>query len=346
MTIIPQLERDLFKVAEQRLRPDATAPHKPSSSRPSSLRARLSFPVIVSVAVVVATAVVAVALLRHGRPAVQSMTPSGPRAVSLRADLIGTFGVLSRPQTKADLDRELLGLYLMNGGSRASGLPRGRYIPLSGPPTSLKRWGYPELDRPLVRVVSIPAWSAKALIAPTTFQPSPPSPKRSEGVNLALWIGTVPTIPPSSFTGTGPQPTSVATVRAHGVALADVARGNTVLDVVVLVPDGVTAVELGPFVSSPHRKPPRVRPTGLNAALAAMHGTATVRDNIAAFQFPMPVVTSARSVPNPVGGLRGFSLLGMGTDAQDTWLDARGHVLKRTTTNIDLIVRVQTARAG
>ncbi|MGH2882253.1 MAG: hypothetical protein ACRDPA_06050, partial [Solirubrobacteraceae bacterium] len=296
--------------------------------------------------VVIAIAMVALAVLHHGRPAPPSTTPSGPGGGSPRAELIRTFGVLRQTQTKADLDRELLGLYLPTVDRRNGTIPPGPFIPLSRPAAALPRWGYPALDRQLARTVKIPAWRAKVLIAPTTFQPAPSSPDRSEGVNLALWIGTQATIPPSSLSGTGPRPTSVGTVLAHGLALADVVHGTNTMDGVIAVPDGVASVKLGPFVSLPHETPPSVGTKALNAALAAIQTSATVHDNIGAFQLPMPVVTSRRRLPHPPGAPPGFALFGIGTKAQDAWLNSHGQVIKRTTTEVDLIVRVKLKRTG
>lgn len=348
MTILPQLERDLFNAAEERLRPNWTVSRAQSTAVPSSFWTRLrhagaAFPLIVSVAAVLAIAIVAIAVLHHGRPAPPSTTPSGPGGGSPRAELIRAFGVLRRAQTEADLDRDLLGLYLPPIDRRSGTIPPGRFIPFSRPAQALKRWGYPALDRYLARTVKIPAWSAKVLIAPTTFQPSPSSPHRSEGVNLALWIGTQPTIPPSSLSGTGPRPTSVGTVLAHGLALADVERGTNRMDGVIAVPDGVASVKLGPFVGLPNDAPPGVSAKPLNAALAAIQASATVHDNVGAFQFAIPTLASRRRIMATVPG---FALFGIGTRAVATWFDAGGHVIKRTTTQVDLIVRVPATRTG
>jgi DNA-directed RNA polymerase specialized sigma24 family protein len=175
MTILPQLERDLFNAAEERLRPDARAPDRRSGSPPSSFRAQLgqaaaSLSLLVSVAVAIAIAVVAVALLGHGHHASQSTSASGPSRGSTRAELIRTLGVLRRPQTKADLD----GIGRIDRELKARPKQMG---------SILEQWGYPNLDRRLARVVNIPAWRAKVLIAPTRFRPSPTSGQRDPNVS-------------------------------------------------------------------------------------------------------------------------------------------------------------------
>lgn len=342
MTILPQLERDLFNAAEERLPPTATPSSGrtiplPRSSRTRFRRTAASLPVILSAAVTIAIAILALLVLSHGHRASPTTSPNRPAAGSPRAALIRTFGILRRPQTKADLDRELLTLYLhdLHTGS----VPPERYVPISGPPSQLKRSGYPALDRQLVRTVDVPAWTAKVLIAPTTFQPSPSSRKRSEGLDLALWIGTASTIPPSSLIGTGPPPWRLGTLLAHGLALADAAPGKRVLDAVYVVPDGVTSVQLGPFVSVPRETPPGVSTKALKAALGAIQASATVHDNIAAFQLAMPVVTS-RAATGP-----GPAMDGIGTKAHAVWFNSHGQVIKRTTAEVDLIVRVEPKRA-
>jgi RNA polymerase sigma factor (sigma-70 family) len=314
-----------------------------------TLRTRLAggqrLPVILAVAVAITIALIAVVVLRHGRQAAHSTAASGPSGGSSRPEVIQTFGILRRRQTNADLDHELLGLYLTDIRPRGGTIPRDRFIPYSEAPSVLRRWGYPELDRALARVVNLPGWRAKALIAPTRFRPSSSSPHRSEGLNLALWIGTAPTIPPSSLTGTGPRPTSLRSALGRGLAVADMVRGTNVMDGVVLVPDGVASVKLGPFVSLPPAALPGVSTTALNAALAATQGTARVHDNIGALRLPIPVVPSRRTVANPPNARRVFELFGIRTEAHTTWFDTRGHVIKRTTTKIDIIVRVEMTRA-
>ncbi len=346
MTILPQLERDLFNAAQGRLPPKAAASPEQTTSLPRSYTGRLrrtaaGLPLILSAAVTIAIATVAIVVLRHRDQATtQSATPAGPPGGSPRAELIRTFGILRRRQTNADLDHELLMLYLRSPVHLPGAtIPPGRYIAISGPPPVLKRWVYPELDRRLLRVVHIPAWTAKVLIAPTTFRPSPSSRNRSEGLDLAMSIGTTPTIP-LSLIATGPQPASLGTLLAHGLALAGVAPGKRFLDAVYVVPDGVTSVQLGPFVSLPHTTPPGVSRTALNAALGAIHASTSVHDNIGALQLAVPVVTSRTATgPRPV-------MDGVETKAQAVWFNSHGQIIKRTTTRVGLMVRVEPKRTG
>ena len=319
MTILPQLERDLSRAAQQRLTSpdDADALRdQPRHDRPRStgrgprIRRRLAktaTAVPVVLAIVVAVIIAAFALTLGHRDHQSQPTTPATSVQAARQQLVQMLGILRRPQTKADLDRQL---------TLGFGLER-----------LLARFGHPKLDRALMRVIKIPAWHAKVGIEPTTWQPSPSSPQRSEGVDLELWIGPKSTIPPSSDQGTGPRPTRAGVIRSHGLALASSAGGN-LLDGVVLVPDGVAKVTLR--VSRVIDPPVKVNPSQFGTATAAVH------DNIAAFQLTLPHVTVKK-------GLSG--MFGTPGVLQTTWFDARGNVIKHTTTHLDVVITVKGNRA-
>lgn len=257
-------------------------------------------------AIVVTVVVVAVALIsfKHGRASV-SATGAG-RASSPREQLIQTLGVLRSPQTKADLDPELRSLYIP--------FAHGHNQAYSGPSAALAQWGHPALDQPLIRVVSIPGWGAKVMIAPSTYQPSPRSRRRSEGLNVALRN------PGSNLTGTGPRPTTVASLRTHGLTVVTGSRDGTTRGVVI-VPDGVARITLGPFRLL--RAPAAINPGEIANA------TSTVHDNVAAFQLSR--LTAASHHPRS-------SLVIVPAAARATWFDANGKVNARTTTDLNLLV--------
>jgi hypothetical protein len=307
MTVLPQLKQNVRDAAAAHLpAPD----HEPARSRrrPHARRRPLraigaSLPIVLSVGVAIVIAAGALIAIRHGN---SSHPAARDRPVaSSRQELVQALGVLRTRQTKSDLD------------------------PVFGPGffrlTSLlgKRWGYPKLDRALVRVVHLPAWQAKAAFEPATFQPSPSSSRRVEGLELNLWIGSARTIPPSSDTGTGPQPASVDTVLAHGLAITDGNPGKKLVDCVVAVPDGVARITLTPIRLT--HSPVSVNPSRFGTA------TATVRDNIAAFQLPIPTVANRHALTGEFG---------VPAVAQAVWFDASGNVVKRTTTTLDLFITV------
>jgi hypothetical protein len=283
--------------------------------------------VLLGIAVAIGIVVIALAAFKHGH---EPAGPAAPGSIAAgtppRQELIQTIGALRTPQRKADLNCELQIMYLNACG-------RHRRPAELGPQQILAaRWGYPALDRPLLRVVTIPAWRATVLIAPTTYRPSAASRRRTEGINLVIQsartrgttgTGTV------GMTATGPRPTSVATFLGHGLTVfadgpGDANRGA------LLVPDGVAKVTLGSFRLAPHSALRGVNPTSLAAATFALHATATVNDNIAAVQLSVPVLTS----PKAFSGLAGMS-----ATAQATWFNSSGQTVRRTTTEVDLLVR-------
>ena len=250
------------------------------------------------VAIAVAVIIAAFALTLVHRGSESSPTTANSSVSATRQQLVQMLGVLRRRQTKADLDPEV-----------APGL--------------LHTTGDIKLDRALVRVVVIPAWHAKVGIEPATWQPSPSSRRRSEGLDLTMWIGSKPTIPPSSGIDTGPRPTSVDTIRADGLTLADNVRGENLMDGVMLVPDGVARITLRPIRLT--RAPVMIAPSRFGTA------TGTVHDNIAAFQLSIPTVIRRNA----------FSSTFITTAiAHATWFDASGNVIKHTTTNLPVAFKV------
>lgn len=338
MTILPQLEHDLFQAAKRHLpaadaqdgtRGQARRAEPPSTGRRADFGRRVAsaartVPMLLAVAVTVIVAVFALSLSHGGHRFVPATSAENVQAT--RHQLIQMLGVLRRPQTKADLDPELDPALLGIASIPQQFARQHKRLP-AGLERRLAQLGYPKLDRALVRVVKIPAWHAKVGIEPATWQPSPSSPQRSEGLDLELWIGTKPMIPPSSEDGTGPQLTSIDTIRAHGLALAGNARGQNLIDGVLLVPDGVARITLR--LSRVIRAPVRIDPSQFGTATAAVH------DNIAPFQLSMPTLIPTGSGQSTVSGMFGTSAV-----AQTTWFDASGNVIKHTTTNLDVLIKV------
>ena len=335
MTILPQLEHDLFQAAKQRLPADSADgtrdhPGRPkllSTGRGAGFRRRLAatasaLPMLLAIAVTVIIAAVALTLSHHGRASRPGTTASS--VLAARLQLIEMLGVLRRPQTKADLDPEL---DLLRLATLPEQFTRRHQRPPAGLERHLAQLGYPQLDRALMRVVKLPAWHAKVGIEPATWEPSRSSRQRSEGLDLELWMGSKPTIPPSSDIGTGPRPTSVDAFRAHGLALADAAPGKKLLDGILLVPDGVARITLRPIRVI--RAPVRVDAGRFGTATATVHG------NVAAFQLAIPTV-----IPKAAGGDTVSGMFGTSAVVQATWLDASGNVIKHTTTNLDVLIKV------
>lgn len=267
-----------------------------------------TLPVLVAVAVAVLVAAAALIAFRQGgTPSPMYAAPTTATSVQTsRQELIRLLGVLRRPQTRADLD------------------PQVPYVGLG------RTWGYPELDLGLARVVPIPAWHARIVIDPATYQPSLTSAQRSEGVDLAMEIGNAPNGPPT-FDISGPRPYSAATVLARGLALSDPPSGKTI----VVVPDGVARVTLQPIRLTPPQirpgvpHPPAVQPGDFASVTAAVH------DNVAPFELTVTVVD-----PHAHSGTFVFVAV-----ARATWFDGKGHVIRETTTtDLELPVNVRARR--
>ena len=315
MSVLPSVRRQLLEAVEARSKPGVL----PSRHPRGRLAGYLVAVAVVAVPIVIAAG--ALILVRAHRPSSTSSPSSSVAATAAKAErqeLIENFGVFRRRQTSADRDRRLLMFPFVFGG-RARGPALG----------SLGRsWGYPELDESLVRVVAVPESSAKVGLDPATWRPSLFSPLRAEGLDVVMRTGTASTIPPASEVGIGPPPTSVAAVLAHGLAVTDgPRRGGDTLNGVLVVPNGVAMVTIRPIRLG--RSPVALSATEYGTVSAAVH------DNVAAFHFRSPTLVRR----NAVVGTFGFDAV-----AETTWYDARGRVIKSTTTSLGLFVRVVDQR--
>jgi hypothetical protein len=313
MTILPQLEKDLRQAARAQL-PAGDAPshgldrHDRGAGSRAAHRPRIrgrfgaTAAAALSVAVVVVVAGIALTVLKHGRGSVSTATV--PAGAASRRELIDTLGILRTPQTKAEREIRHVG-----GLIGIPEFPFSRHRPL---PTALRdrlaMEGYPRVDLPLVRVVSA-AYDQTVRIVPITYRPSPRSRRRAEGLGIALEV------PGSLDEGLTPQ--SVSALRSHGLNLFTYARHANVG--VILVPDGVAKVTLGPFRAQLETVEPNPAPVPTT--------TAKVRDNIAAFRLPVP------SIPAWAGITAAHRprMSSAGAFAHMTWLDANGNVIKRAT---------------
>jgi hypothetical protein len=265
-----------------------------------------------SVIIVVAVVVVAVALL-GGHNRTGSAPSAHPHGVAPpRAELIRTISVLRRPQTKVDLNPQLqFPIQVAQKNPQRI--------------KALARWGDPKLDRGLLRVVTVPSLHAQVLIAPTTYQPSTTSRQRSEGITLNVHS------PGNGLTGSGPKPTTVSRFLAHGLSVFVGPHDNRTPGV-VLVPDGVARVALGPPQPLRDQTPDRSTAKDISDAIANLHRTSVVHNNLAAFDFAIPTI----AIP------QGFSgVFGIEATAPAIWYSASRTVIRRTTTTIDLLVRIR-----
>lgn len=351
MTILPQLERDLFTAAERQLPAraqtgapgEATAPAGTPWQSPLRRRARTTLaglPIAASALVALAIAAIAVGVFGHGGRPSASGAPSRSAA---RAELLQSLGVVHRPQIAADRDPQLINVAYL----RILGAP-------PGPPTTahsrrlLARWGDPAPERRLLRVVRVPSLGVHVLVAPTSFRPSAASSQRTDGITIAV------TGPGNGVTSDGFPPTSVASLRAHGVALF-YGMGGPSNPGVVLVPDGVATVRLShvaplphttPFTVNPraitiaHNAPFDVNPRAITTALSALEATGHVTNNLAAFHLPIPTVTTRHRLAHFVTR-SGAAFIAIQATAHATWLSPTGNIIRHTTTHLNVLIRIR-----
>jgi hypothetical protein len=312
MSVLPQLEKDLGNAADQRLRRHLPPARSTVRRRVRVGVARLSVALSALVAVVIA--IIAVSSLSHHHGASQSAGPT--QATSPRAQLLHAIAVLREPQVAAEqdpsLERGLLQEFLT-----PRLLPHAISILAA-------RSGYPAPDRALLRVVSVPSLRAHVLIAPTTYRPVKGSRRRSEGINLEV------VSPGNEGTGTGPRPATVGSVLTHGLSVF-FGTGAGSNPGVLLVPDGVARVTFGPARPLSFQTPYRVNPRAVAAATASVYATSAVHHNIAAFSLKIPTIASPKAYSNTPA---------IAATAPTTWYASDGRVIRRTTTQIDVIINV------
>jgi len=285
-----------------RSRPPRAAPIRPGGSISPQKPTTGNIAAACAAAVAIAIAAIAVVFLGGHRPTSAS---GGGRTYSARQQLIDNLSVLRRPQTKADRQPNMLGVYS---------------IPHL-PPQIRKHFGIP--DWPLVRAVSIPALGAKVAIIPVRLAGT----GASEGLDIALR---------SQIAGLGASgPVSVATFLARGISDTDyqgTRAGGTLA--VIVVPDGVARVALGPF-----RPSPGPTPLGATINLNGLKATASVHDNLAALIIgAVQAQARRRRRPHepPVGAVAGVP-----ATVRMTWLAADGKVIGRPMINLPIWINIK-----
>ncbi|HJS96252.1 MAG TPA: hypothetical protein VJ741_18450 [Solirubrobacteraceae bacterium] len=240
MTLLPEYRAQLYGAAERRARRGAVG------------LPRL-WPVAISTAVAAAVVVVAVAALSHRHP-VSAPTHSGP-AVST-SQFTGMLGVMRRPQTQADRRTWVPGFFhtFASKACRAASTPFQCTL---------------RLDRPLIREVAVPRSGYRVGLLPYTSEGKIAGVAvtlRGPGINYRAagpWIDST-TIPPG-----------LSALRSKGLMLsAYIAQG--INRGVIVVPDGVARVVLGPVRLTERSVTRRIAPTA--------GASAEVHDNVALFQ--------------------------------------------------------------
>jgi hypothetical protein len=240
MTLLPEYRAQLYGAAERR-------------ARRRALSLPRLWPVAVSTAVAVAVAVVAVAVLSHRHTS--SAPASSPPAASTR-QLTSMLGVLRRPQTKADRQTWVPGFFktFASPGCHAA---------------STRFQCTLRLDRPLIRQVTVPGSSYRVGLLPYT------SKGQIAGVAVTLRGPGLTYLAAGPWSDSTIIPPGLSALRTRGLMLSTyivqgINRG------VIVVPDGVARVVLGPIRLTDRSVTRRLAPTA--GASAAVH------DNVALFQ--------------------------------------------------------------
>jgi hypothetical protein len=234
MTVLPTVRAQLLDAVERgtRRRRSRIAAWYPAGSRRFSLSVRGA---LTAAAVLIPIVIAGGALLLLG-----SHSPTATETDSLRStrqQLIDSLAVLRRPQTTADTRQAVL------PSDAVPECPRHPFSwggPCQHAPLPASE-GYPRLDRALVRTIAIRQWHTKVTLAPISWQPSRSSHRRVEALDIAM---------AAPFATTPPPPSSIAELRDHGLALATSPASGVNL-VLMVVPDGITRVTLGPFRVDP-----------------------------------------------------------------------------------------------
>jgi hypothetical protein len=240
MTLLPEYRAQLYQAAERR-------------ARRRSLSLPRLWPVAVSTGVAVAVVLVAVAVLSH-RHTPSSPTPSAPAASATQ--LTGVLGVLRRPQTEADRKTWVPGFFrtFASAGCGAASTPLQ---------CSLR------LDRPFIRQVAVPGTGYTVGLLPYS------SVGNVAGVAVTLRGPGVDYLAAGPWSDSTTFAPGLSALRTRGLMLsAYVAQG--INRGVIVVPDGVARVVLGPV---------RLTDRSLTGRIAPTPGaSANVHDNVGLFQ--------------------------------------------------------------
>ena len=306
-----------------------------------------------SVLVVVAIFVGALALLHDRGAPRETSSPASPAASSQR-ELLRTLGVLRTAPTAADraltacIERALartpadapVPLWRDCPGADpvVQIVERPNLVPASGGgsrPGEFARMGYPRPDLALIRSVPWAGAAYRITIFPASFRSSRPSAPRTWGVFVHL----VPDNNPHSI---DPLPTSVGGLRAHGIAVFGPGgngpgrlTGFTIQPGVIIVPDGVAKVTVETVITTGCKSTPFLSCQGRSVLRVRENVTAAVHDNLATVPLRAPTWIGGNLGPGVPKNSRSSGFTD-GSTVRMTWLDAHGKVIKHTTTTISI----------
>lgn len=308
MTLLEEFHDQLYAAAERQAR------HR-LKRRIVGARQRLGTIVVTGLSVAVAVAVAAV-VLTSVKATSSTTTSSRPSAVvRSRRELLQTIGELRTPQTLVDRRSSPPYFFGVPFGPLAKQLLRDPQYR-----QALRDRGYPEMDRGLVRRVSLGSGAVLTLVPITYRQTTPHSHglgtrttftlhgPRIEGLGLGL------AVPGTGLTEASPS--TVEALKAHGANVFTYVRDHNLG--VIVVPDGVATVTLSHVRVISHVKVPE-------SLIPAT--TVHVAQNLAVFSLTAPVVMSHGNVP----GRGAPGMYSTGAYARMTWRASDGKIINRAT---------------
>ncbi len=306
MTLLPEYRAQIYTAAQRR-----------ADRRAVSLP-RL-WPVAVSTAIAVGVVAVAVAALSHRHPS-SPQPPSVPAASSNQ--LTDILGVLRRPQTEADRQTWIPGFFATFASPRC---------PAASTPMQCAL----RLDRPLIRQVTVLGSGYRVGLLPYTGK------GKTAGIAVTLRGPGADYLAAGPWSDSTTIPPGLSELRTRGLMLsAYVAQG--INRGVIVVPDGVARVVLGPIHLD----------TTITRRLAPIAGTSSsVFDNVALFQLNG---LTLQNLELRTGELRRFFMEGSSQGCRITfavyrlpvlthadWLAPDGRVLRHTLIHFELYVGVR-----
>jgi hypothetical protein len=243
MTLLPEYRAQLYRAAERR-----------AGRRARSLTR--SWPVAVSTLVVAAVLAVTVLVLSHRHTSSPSSSPSSSAPAVSASRLTGMLGVFRRPQTETDRQTWVPGFFatFASKGCRAANTPLQCTL---------------RLDRPLIRQVVVLGTGYRVGLLPYTGAGA------IAGVAITLRGPRLEYLAAGPWSDTTTIAPGLSALRSRGLMLsAYIAQG--INRGVIVVPDGVARVVLGPIRLLDRSVTRRIAPSAGASAI--------VQDNVALFQ--------------------------------------------------------------
>lgn len=347
MTLLPEVEHALM-TAIREPEPEPERARRARGSRGS--RRRLLGPAVTVAMVSLSLAIFVGGLVLLHRGAASG--PNGgaaahrPTVASTRQTLLATLGVLRRPEHGPKIDLSSIPLFGIHTIAPAASRPARRLAPVAGRPGGrlapvavrthfLAPVAGPSgrrltLDRALTRTVAPPR-SPYAVALLAVREGATRSAPATEGLDVILsrlQRGSPAIRLPLYEVG----PESVSVLRTRGVAVVPAASSNSG---VVVVPDGVARVQIGPRLTLNLPRDGHRLTSAIRVPRQITPVTATVSDNIAGFALGQVAGRTPKGVP---------VMFGVPVRLQMTWFAANGTVIARPTMPATIWVHLRSPR--